>query len=109
GLALAVEPLIAVFRATGETADLLRIYCVYLSPLFAFLGILFVANAALNVLGHPHWPTVLNWGRATLGTVPVVTLGDALYGPAGVIGANLAGAAVFALIGAWLCRQLIAG
>jgi len=109
GLALAVEPLIGLFRATGETADILRTYCIYLSPMFAFLGILFVANAALNALGHPHWPTVLNWGRATLGTVPVVTIGGMLYGPTGAIGANLAGASVFALFGAWLCRRLIAG
>src|SRR5690606_5994197 len=29
-LALAVEPLIALFRATGETANILRIYCIYL-------------------------------------------------------------------------------
>jgi Na+-driven multidrug efflux pump len=108
-LALAVDPLIAVFRATGETAVILRTYCIYLSPMFAFLGILFVANAALNALGHPHWPTVLNWARATLGTVPVVTIGGMLWGPTGVIGANLAGASVFALLGAWLCRRLIAG
>lgn len=108
-LALAVDPLIAVFRATGETAVILRTYCTYLSPMFAFLGILFVANAALNALGHPHWPTVLNWARATLGTVPVVTIGGMIWGPTGVIGANLAGASVFALLGAWLCRRLIAG
>jgi putative MATE family efflux protein len=106
-LSLAVEPVIGVFHATGETADLLRTYCLYLSPMFAFLGILFVANAALNALGHPHWPTVFNWGRATLGTVPFVTLGSMLYGPAGVIGANLAGASVFAFAAAWLCRRLI--
>ncbi|MFN3745046.1 MAG: MATE family efflux transporter [Hyphomicrobiaceae bacterium] len=108
-LAFAVEPLIKVFHATGEMADILRTYCIYLSPMFAFLGILFVANAALNALGHPHWPTVLNWGRATLGTVPVVTIGSMLYGPPGVIGANLAGASVFAFLGAWLCRRLIDG
>jgi len=108
-LALAVDPLITVFRATGETAAILRTYCIYLSPMFAFLGILFVANAALNALGHPHWPTVLNWARATLGTVPVVTIGGMFWGPTGVIGANLAGASVFALLGAWLCRRLIAG
>jgi len=108
-LSLAVDPLIAVFRATGETAAILRTYCIYLSPMFAFLGILFVANAALNALGHPHWPTVLNWARATLGTIPVVTIGGMFWGPTGVIGANLAGASVFALLGAWLCRRLIAG
>lgn len=106
-LAIAIEPLIAVFHATGETAALLRVYCVYISPLFVFLGLLFVSNAALTALGHPHWPTVLNWGRATLGTVPFVTLGGYLYGPAGVIGSNLAGASFFALTGVWLCRKLI--
>ena len=36
-----------------------------------------------------------------------VTLGGMLYGPAGVIGANLAGASIFALTAAWLCRKLI--
>jgi putative MATE family efflux protein len=106
-LALTIEPLIGVFHATGETADLLRVYCVYISPMFVFLGLLFVSNAALTALGHPHWPTVLNWGRATLGTFPFVTLGGYLYGPAGVLGANLAGASVFALTGVWLCRKLI--
>ncbi len=106
-LALAIEPLIALFHATGETAALLRVYCVYISPLFVFLGLLFVSNAALTALGHPHWPTLLNWGRATLGTVPFVTLGSYLYGPPGVIGANLAGASIFALTGVWLCRKLI--
>jgi len=30
-----------------------------------------------------------------------------MYGPAGVIGANLAGASIFALTAAWLCRRLI--
>jgi Na+-driven multidrug efflux pump len=108
-LALAVDPLIAVFRATGETAEILRTYCIYISPMFAFLGVLFVSNAALNALGHPHWPTVLNWARATLGTVPVVTIGGMFWGPSGVIAANLAGASVFALLGAWLCRRLIDG
>lgn len=108
-LALAVDPLIAVFHATGETAEILRTYCIYISPMFAFLGILFVSNAALNALGHPHWPTVLNWGRATFGTVPVVTVGGMLWGPSGVIAANLAGASVFAFLGAWLCRRLING
>jgi putative MATE family efflux protein len=108
-LLVAVEPLIGLFRVTGETAALVRTYCIYLSPMFAFLGILFVCNAALNALGHPHWPTVLNWARATFGTVPIVTIAGMYWGPAGVIGGSLAGASVFALFGAWLCRKLIAG
>jgi len=107
-LLVVAEPLIGLFRTTGETAALVRTYCFYLSPMFAFLGILFVCNAALNALGHPHWPTVLNWARATLGTVPIVTVAGMFWGPAGVIGGSLAGASVFAILGTWLCWRLIA-
>ena len=107
-LALAAPVLVQLFNASGEAARLIVFFCRWLAPLFAFFGTLFVCNAACNTLGRPHYATALSWGRATLGTVPFVTLGSMMYGPAGVIGANLAGASIFALAGAWLCRRLIA-
>lgn len=107
-LALAADPLVSLFGASGETASLVTLFCRVISPMFAFLGVLFVTNAAFNALGYPHYPTMLNWGRATLGTIPLVYLGGMIWGPAGVIAASLAGAGFFALAGAWICRRLIA-
>ena len=63
---------------------LIVFFCRWLAPLFAFFGTLFVCNAACNTLGRPHYATALNWGRATLGTVPFVTLG-AYWGAEGVL------------------------
>src|SRR5690242_9710089 len=48
-LALAADWLVGVFHVTGEAAALVRLFCVWLAPLFAFLGAMFVANAAFNV------------------------------------------------------------
>ncbi len=69
--------------------------CVWLAPLFAFLGAMFVANAAFNVLGRPHYSTLLNWGRATLGTIPLVHAGGAIAGASGVLTAHMLGGIVF--------------
>ena len=57
-------------------------------------GSLFVANSAFNNLGHPLLSTLFNWGRATLGTIPFVTIG-AGYGAAGVLIGQAAGSIVF--------------
>jgi hypothetical protein len=59
-----------------------------------FTGALFVANAAFNNLGYPMLSTVLNWGRATLGTIPFVTYG-AQFGPAGLLVGQAAGSVIF--------------
>jgi hypothetical protein len=62
---------------------------------------LFCANSAFNNLGFPLLATIFNWGRATLGTVPVALLGAALAGPRGVIAGTLAASSIFG-IGAML-------
>ena len=61
----AADWLVGVFHVTGEAAALVRLFCVWLAPLFTFLGAMFVANAVFNVLGRPHSRRLLNWGRAT--------------------------------------------
>ena len=58
---------------------------------FVFLGALFVSNAAFNTLGRPHFSTVLNWGRATLGTMPFVAAGAHLGGAEGVLAGSMLG------------------
>jgi hypothetical protein len=93
-----LTPVLAVlFDAKGETAAMLRFFCDYGGALWFFLGAIFVANAAFNNLGAPYLSTVFNWGRATLGTIPFVTIGAAHFGAEGGFAGIIAGAAVFGL------------
>ena len=93
-LAAAQDLVVRAFFASGLTADLVHLFCSWLAAAYIFLGALFVANAAFNNLGYPVLSTVFNWGRATLGTIPLVTYG-AHYGPAGLLAGQAAGAVIF--------------
>ncbi len=107
----AASPFIVwIFGAHGETARLVAFFCAWGAMAWAFLGCLFAANAAFNNLGYATLSTAFNWGRATLGFIPFVTLGARWYGPEGVIMGAVAGAAVFGLASIacayWLTGQL---
>lgn len=106
-LALLAWPLVSAFKAEGEAAALIVFFCRWLAPLFFFLGMLFVANAAFNTLGRPHYSTTLNWGRATLGTIPFVNVGSSIAGSDGVIAGNMLGGILFGLCAVWLCYSLM--
>ena len=94
-LALCAPLIVRLFGATGETAELTAFFCYVGAGAWVFLGCLFAANAAFNNLGYPMLALVFNWGRATLGTIPFVTLGALWGGPrGGILGAG-AGAAIF--------------
>ncbi len=95
-LALLQDPLVLLFHATGDMARVMHFFCSWLAGAFLFVGCLFVANSSFNNLGHPLLATLFNWGRATLGTIPLVMLG-ARYGPLGVIAAQTLGSVVFGL------------
>lgn len=107
GLAIAAPWIANLFRLEGMAAELIVTFCRVLSPLFFFMGAMFVANAAFNTLGRPHYSTVTNWARATLGTIPFVTLGGWIAGADGVIAGNLAGGVAFGIVAVWLCFRLI--
>ncbi len=107
-LAMLAQPLANVFLATGDAERLILLFCRWLAPLFAFLGALFVSNAVFNTLRRAHVSTLLNWGRATIGTIPLVTLGAAYGGGDGVLVANMMGGIVFGVIGVELCYRLMA-
>ncbi|MET1047853.1 MAG: MATE family efflux transporter, partial [Hyphomicrobium sp.] len=107
-LALSANPLATLFHATPDARALIVFFCRWLSPLFVFLGMLFVTNAVFNTLGRPHFSTLLNWGRATLGTVPFVLWGGSLYGAEGVLAGNMIGGVAFGLIALFTGYRLIA-
>lgn len=106
-LALAAPVLVRLFNASGEAAELIVFFCRWLAPLFVFFGTLFVCNAACNTLGRPHYAAALNWGRATLGTAPFVTLG-AHWGAKGALFGHMLGGIVFGLAAVLVVQRVIA-
>ncbi|MCB1464662.1 MAG: MATE family efflux transporter [Nitratireductor sp.] len=105
-LALAKSLVIAVFGATGNAAELIDFFCLFVAGSFVFTGTLFVANAAFNNLGYPVLSTVFNWGRATLGTIPFVHFGIA-YGPTGVLAGWGLGSLVFGIAAVVVCFMVL--
>ena len=101
-------PLADLFGAQGVTREIVYLFCGPLSLMFFFNGAIFVANAACNNLGRPFQATLVNWGRHTIGTVPLVMLGAAWFGASGVLLGQAAGGVVFAAIALWQARRAIA-
>ncbi len=99
-------PIIALFEADGITVTLILLFCGPLALAFFFNGLIFVSNAAFNNLGHPFFSTWVNWGRHTLGTIPLVMLGAYLLGAPGVLIGQAVGGAIFALV-AWVLAQQV--
>lgn len=104
---LGADVIVSFFKVTGNAAELIHLFCTVLAPLFVFLGALFVANAAFNTLGRARLSTWLNWGRATLGTIPFVELGSRQAGAEGVLAGNMIGAIAFGSLAVWLCYRLM--
>lgn len=101
------EPVARLFEADGVARELIFLFCGPLALAFFFNGVIFVANAAFNNLGHPFWSTWINWGRHTIGTVPFVILGAWLFGARGVLIGQAIGGILFAGIALLLARRLI--
>jgi len=90
--------LLVAFDAHGDSARIVTFFCAWGVTAWIFIGALFVANTAFNNLGFPLLSTAFNWGRATLGTIPFVTVGARMHGvEGGMIGIAL-GAALFGLV-----------
>jgi putative MATE family efflux protein len=106
-LVLLQGEIVRFFGASGEGADLIRFFCVYVAGTFLFVGFLFVANAGFNNLGFPAWSTFFNWGRATLGTIPFVWFGATKFGAAGVIAGQAAGSIVFGIAAVIVCYIVV--
>lgn len=106
-LNLAQDQLVAAFSLSDAGAELVRIFCVWLAPTFAFTGVIFVANAAFNNLGRAKLATLFNWGRASLGTVPFVIAGAYLGGAQGIIIGNFLGAVAFGIGAVWTAFVVI--
>nr|WP_246531815.1 MULTISPECIES: MATE family efflux transporter [Pseudohalocynthiibacter] len=108
GLLYLLRPFIAgLFNADGLTLDLVYMFCGPLALAFFFNGVIFVSNASFNNLGHPFYSTWINWGRHTLGTIPLVMLGSALFGAKGVLIGQALGGVIFGLMATLIVRRVM--
>lgn len=98
----------AVFDLQEAGLTLLLLFCGPLALASFFNGVIFVANASFNNLGHPGYSTWVNWGRHTLGTWPFAIWGAQSWGAPGVLIGQAAGGAVFAAIAAFLAVRVMA-
>jgi Na+-driven multidrug efflux pump len=105
-LAVLRDHIVRLFGASGEGAELIRFFCIYVAPSWIMVSWLFVANAAFNNLGFPTWSTVFNWGRATVGTMPFVWFG-AQFGAPGVIAGQALGALAFGVGAVIVCFTVV--
>jgi len=92
--------IIQLFSAQGEAAELISFYCTWLCISFIFNGVLFIANSAFNNLGYPTTSTIMNIGKATIGTIPLVYFGGLWFGALGVVAGQAVGSVLFGII-AW--------
>lgn len=97
-----------LFQLDGTALTLVFLFAGPLSLMFFFNGVIFVANAAFNNLGHPFYSTLVNWGRHTFGTIPFVLAGAVWFGAPGVLIGQYIGGAVFAVIAVVLARKVMA-
>lgn len=91
-------PLADLFQAQGLTRDIIYLFCGPLALASFFNGVIFVANASFNNLGHPIYSTWINWGRNTLGTWPFIIVGASVAGAQGVLIGQALGGILFAAI-----------
>jgi putative MATE family efflux protein len=106
-LILTRHVIIEAFSAVGQGAALIDFFCLFIAASFLFSGALFVSNAAFNSLGRPLLSTVFNWGRSTLGTIPLAWAGSQIAGAQGVLAGWGIGAVVFGIAAILTCFLVI--
>ncbi|WP_237212425.1 MATE family efflux transporter [Ruegeria lacuscaerulensis] len=100
-------PIADLFQAQGETRALIYLFCGPLALASFFNGVIFVANASFNNLGHPVYSTWVNWGRHTLGTWPFAVAGAYIAGAPGVLLGQALGGVIFAGLCWFLVRRVV--
>ncbi|MBQ0711952.1 MAG: MATE family efflux transporter [Porticoccus sp.] len=98
--------IVEAFRAQPAAAALIQFFCTFIAISFIFSGAQFISNAAFNNLGRPLWSTWANWGKATLGTIPLVWLGAKLYGAEGILAGQAVGGVLFGVLSIVLALRL---
>ncbi|MFK8012358.1 MAG: MATE family efflux transporter [Marinicellaceae bacterium] len=101
------DNIVNVFGVDGEAENLIVLFCVWVAILTIFRGFLFVANASFNNLGKAKYSTVMNFGKATIGTIPFVFYGAKYYGAFGIVLFEAIGAVVFGILSSILAFKVV--
>lgn len=104
-LLVSSQALANAFGAEGEAKDMVILFCNILSLSFLFSGVTFVGNAFFNNIGKPHYSTIMNWLKATVGTVPFVFAGSYFYGANGVLIGQAIGSIVFGFVTYYVVKR----
>ncbi|MCH8173152.1 MAG: MATE family efflux transporter [Proteobacteria bacterium] len=99
--------IVLAFRATGETADLIKFFCTWLALPFVFQAAQFVVNAGFNNLGKPVYATMFNFGKTFIGTIPFAYFGGLWFGVFGVLAGPSVGAAAFGILASGVLLRYI--
>lgn len=95
------------FKLEGDAADLVHVFCNFISFSFVFAGAVFVSNAAFNNLGHPFYSTIINWIRNTIGLFPFVIIGQYFFDEKGILIGQAVGTALTAVVAVWLSLKVV--
>lgn len=99
--------IILFFNAQDDAAALVSLFATWVAITFVFNGFLFIANAAFNNLGYPHYSTAFNFLKATLGTIPFVYVGAQLGQQSGALIGQGIGAVIVGSIALYVCFKVI--
>jgi Na+-driven multidrug efflux pump len=83
------------------------LFCNGISLMFLFNGLSYTTNALFNNLGVAHYATVMNFLKATVGTIPFVYFGIQWGGAEGAFWGMFVGSAVMGIAGWLLAIRLL--
>lgn len=99
--------LVNLFNLSGESAELMILFCSGLTIFFIADGILFSTNSVFNSLGYPYFSTVFNYGKFFLGVIPCAYILAYFYGAKGVIIGQSIGTIFIAATAVITCHKII--
>jgi putative MATE family efflux protein len=99
--------IVPLFNASDEANELVYLFCNGISLMFIFNGLTFISNALFNNLGVAHYSTVMNFLKATVGTIPFVYFGISWGGVEGAFWGMFAGSMVMGIAGWLLALRLL--
>ncbi len=95
------------FKLEGQAAELIALFCHFLSFSFIFTGAIFVSNSCFNNLGYPFYSTFINWARNTIFLLPFIIIGQYFAAEKGILIGQAIGTIITSIIAVWLSFKVV--